>query len=38
MLGIRAQKPEIDPEMMEDIFEETLSFYRLITEFHTTAF
>ena len=38
LLGIRAQKPEIDPEVMEDIFEETLSFYRLITEFHTTTF
>ena len=38
LLGIRAQKPEIDPEQMEDLFEQTLSFYRLITEFHTPAF
>lgn len=38
LLGIRTQKPEIDPEQMEDLLEETLSFYNLITEFHTLDF
>ena len=38
LLGFSPHKPEIDPEELEDLFEETLSFYRLITEFHTTAF
>ncbi len=38
LLGIRTRKPEIDPEQMEDLLEETLSFYNLITEFHTLDF
>lgn len=38
LLGIRAQKPEIDPEQLENLFEETLSLYRLLTEFHTSSF
>lgn len=38
LLGFAAHKPEIDPEIMEDLFEETLSLYRLITEFHTPDF
>jgi len=38
LLGIRAQKPEIAPQQLEDLFEETVSLYRLLTEFHTSAF
>lgn len=38
LLGFTPHKPEIDPEQLEDLLEETLSFYRLITEFHSGAF
>lgn len=38
LLGFTPHKPEIDPEQLEDLLEGTLSFYRLITEFHSGAF
>lgn len=38
LLGFAPHKPQINPEELEDMFEETLSFYRLITEFHTSGF
>jgi hypothetical protein len=36
--GFCAAQAQINPEELEDMFEETLSFYRLITEFHTSVF
>ena len=38
LLGFAPHKPEIDPEQLENLFEETLSLYRLIMEFHSAAF
>ena len=38
LIGFTHSKPEIDPEQMEDLIETTLSFYRLLTEFHSAAF
>ena len=38
LLGIRTEKPEIEPEQMEHLLEQTLSFYRLVTEFYRPAF
>jgi len=38
LLGFTHYKPEIDPEQMEDLIETTLSFYRLLVEFHSMAF
>ena len=38
LFGLSSKKHLIDPEEIEDLFEETLSFYRLLTEFHDMAF
>ncbi|NLK40891.1 MAG: DUF2062 domain-containing protein [Planctomycetes bacterium] len=38
ILKMRPSKPELNPEQMDHLFDETLSLYRLLTEFHTQAF
>lgn len=38
LFGLSPHKHEIDPAQMEKLFVNTLSFYRLLTEFHTMAF
>jgi uncharacterized protein (DUF2062 family) len=38
LFGFSSGKHLIDPEGIEHLFEKTLSFYRLLTEFHEVAF
>jgi len=38
LIGLSRHKHQIDPEQLEKMFVNTLSFYRMLTEFHTTVF
>jgi len=38
LIGLPQHKHQIEPEQLENLFVNTLSFYRMLTEFHTTAF